>query len=98
MVLYSSGISLMLVAAFYLIYDVWRLPLLRTFFFVWGANAIGAYMLSHLLHFDQIVGWVCYGLEQYLGSWYQFTLHSLGVALIWVILWDFWRRGKFLRV
>lgn len=98
MVLHASGISLLLLALCYLIFDIWKIPGLKTFLVVFGTNAIAAYMLSHLLHFDQIVGWVCYGLEQYLGSWYQFTLHSLGVALIWVILWDFWRRGKFLRV
>ncbi len=98
MVLYSSGISLMLLAAFYLIYDVWRLPLLRTFFFVWGANAIAAYMLSHLVHYGEFAGWFLYGLEQYVGIWQETINCVVGALLLWFFLWDFWRRGKFLRV
>ena len=98
MVLYSSGISLMLFAAFYLIYDVWRLPLLRTFFFVWGANAIGAYMLSHLVHYGEFAGWFLYGLERFVGDWQETINWLVGALLLWLFLWDFWRRGKFLRV
>lgn len=98
MVLHASGISLLLLALFYAVFDIWKIPGLKTFLVVFGTNAIAAYMLSHLLHFDQIVGWVLYGTERFLGSWYQFTLTLTGVALIWIILWDFWRRGKFLRV
>lgn len=98
MVLHASGISLLLLAVFYAVFDIWKIPGLKTFLVVFGTNAIAAYMLSHLLKFDEIVGWVLYGLERYIGPWYEFTLSVAGVALIWLILHNFWKQGKFLRV
>lgn len=98
MVLHASGISLLLLALCYAVFDIWKIPGLKTFLVVLGTNAIAAYLMSHLLHFDQIAGWLLYGTEQYLKDWYGFSIHLAGVAIIWVILWDFWRRGKFLRV
>ncbi|MBQ1338698.1 MAG: DUF5009 domain-containing protein [Thermoguttaceae bacterium] len=98
MVLHASGISLLLLAVFYAVFDIWKIPGLKTFLVVFGTNAIAAYMLSHILKFDEIVGWVLYGLERYIGSWYEFTLSVAGVALIWLILHNFWKQGKFLRV
>lgn len=98
MVLFSSGISLALLAGFYLIFDVWKCWFLKTFFLVWGANAIAAYMLSHLVHYGEFAGWFLYGLEQFVGDWQDTINHLVGAMLLWLFLWDFWRRGKFLRV
>jgi len=98
MTLYSSGLSLVLLAVFYLIYDVWQSRILRTFFLVFGTNAIAAYMISHLLHYGEFAGWLLYGLEQYIGIWQNTLNYVVGACLIWLFLWSFWKRGKFLRV
>ncbi len=98
MTLYASGLSLLLLSFFYWAFDVMQTRILRTFLLVFGANAIAAYMLSHLLRYDELAGWLLHGTEQYVGVWYGTLTHVAGVALIWLFLWDFWRRGKFLRV
>ncbi len=98
MVLHSSGISLLLLAFFYAVFDILKTPILKTFLVVLGTNAIAAYTLSHILHFDQISSWFLYGLERHIGSWYGFATSATGVALIWLLLWDLWRQGKYIRV
>ena len=103
MVLHASGISLLLLALFYAVFDIWKIPGLKTFLVVFGTNAIAAYMLSHVLHFNEIVDWVIYGLRFWyekwgIESWYDFTVQVAAVALIWAILHHFWKLGKFLRV
>lgn len=98
MVLYSSGLSLALLAIFYLIFDIWNAKFTRVFFLVWGTNAIAAYMLSHLTHYDEVAGWFLYGLDRFVGNWRDTINYLVGSALLWLFLWDFWRRGKFLRV
>lgn len=94
MVLHSSGISLLLLAAFYLLYDVVKIPCFKTFFVVFGANAFAAYILSHIFHFDQIASWALYGLEQFTGNWQGFVNQIGGTALMWLLLWT-WYRSKF---
>ncbi|MGI6402506.1 MAG: acyltransferase family protein [Thermoguttaceae bacterium] len=98
MVLYSSGLSILLLAIFYLVYDIWNWRLFRTFLIVWGVNAIAAYMLSHLVHYGEFAGWFIYGLERFVGDWQETINYLVGAALLWLYLWGFWRRGKFLRV
>lgn len=98
MVLYSSGLCLLLLAFFYLIYDICKLPVLKTFFIVLGANAIAAYMLVHIFHFNEIAHCLTYGLEKYIGVWQRVVDSVVGVAIVWLMLWDCWKRGKILRV
>src|SRR5699024_9238654 len=64
-VLFSSGISFLLLAFFFYIVDMkewkrWSFPLR-----VIGMNAITAYVLSHVISFPGIAHQVLYGLEQY---------------------------------
>lgn len=87
MTLYAAGLSLVLLSLCYLFFDVWRFRCFKTFFVVLGANAIVAYMGSHLLHFNEIAGWLLYGLEQYVGVWYPDLLNFAGCALLWLLLW-----------
>jgi len=94
MVLHSSGLSLLLLAAFYLVYDVLKVPCLKTFFVVFGANAFAAYILSHIFHFDQIAAWALFGLEQFTGNWQGVVNQIGGTALMWLLLWT-WYRSKF---
>jgi predicted acyltransferase len=100
--LYASGISLLLLALFYAVFDVWKTPGLKTFLVVLGTNALAAYALSYLLNFEKAIAWLRIGLEEagfgdYFNEWNQFVVHLLCVALILIILWNLWRREKFLR-
>lgn len=89
---------MLLLAFFYWAFDVCQTRLFRTFLLVFGTNAIAAYMLLHAVHCDQIAGWFLFGTERFVGDWYDTLTHTAGAALLWLFLWDFWRRGKFLRV
>ena len=98
MTLWSSGLSLVLLALFYLVYDIAKCPVLRLFFVVFGSNALAAYMLSHVLHFTQIADWLLYGTSQFVGIWYDTLLEFAALALIWLILFDLWRYRRYFRV
>ncbi len=98
MVLLSSGIALLLLAVFYLIFDVCKIRFCRTFLVVWGTNAIAAYMLSHIIRYGEVASWFCYGLGRFVGDWMNTINAFVGAMLLWWFLWDCWKRGKFLRV
>ncbi len=54
MVLFASGISYILLGLFHEIYDVLKLPVLKTFFVVIGMNSILIYMLPYFVDFPGI--------------------------------------------
>lgn len=98
MVLYSSGISYMLLGLFHEIYDVFHLPLLKTFFVVIGMNSILVYMLPNFVDFPQIARNFVWGLEHHIGEWYAPLVAFLGFAFTWFFLWALYRSKKFLRL
>ncbi|MDO5309477.1 MAG: DUF5009 domain-containing protein [Planctomycetia bacterium] len=99
MTLWSSGISLALLAACYLLFDIIKAPKFLSFFFVvLGANSIVAYMTPHIFKVDQISSCLVYGLEQYVGIWYNPTLKFVSFLLTWLLLFDLWRYKRFFRI
>lgn len=98
MVLYSSGIAYVLLALFYLVFDVCKSKFCRTFLVVWGTNAIAAYMITHVIRYGEVAGWFCYGLGRFVGDWMATVNAFVGAMLIWWFLYDNWKRGRFLRV
>tara|TARA_R110002050_G_scaffold261556_1_gene401600 strand:- start:69568 stop:70638 length:1071 start_codon:yes stop_codon:yes gene_type:complete len=86
-VLFSSGICFLLLALFYWIADVkgykkWGLPLK-----IIGINAITAYVLSHVIDFSQIANYLLFGLEQYLGNYYETIKTVGGFSIMYLLLW-----------
>ncbi|MBI5395147.1 MAG: DUF5009 domain-containing protein [Verrucomicrobia bacterium] len=102
MVLWASGWCFLLLALFYGVIDVlrwraWAFPLV-----VIGANALFAYMVSHLF-MEQITGMgrVLFGgmarhMEPF--GWKPFTITGGSVLLIWLMLLFLYRRKIFWRV
>jgi predicted acyltransferase len=98
-VLVTSGVSAMLLAAFYGIIDVagWR-------WFGWpmaviGANAILIYLAGALIKWDYTVQSLLGGIIRNLPAEWQPLLQTLGLlAIQWVLLWWLYRRKIFLRV
>lgn len=98
MTLFAAGLSFVLLGVFYLVYDVWKLPLATTFLKVIGMNSIFCYVAAHIIPFDEIARRFLYGLEPYLTVYYAPTIRAAGFAILWLLLWWMYRSGKFLRV
>ncbi len=98
MVLFAGGWSLLLLGLFYLIIDVLRLRLWAVFVVVIGANAILAYMVTHVFDFRHIGDIFVHGLARWTGSWHGFLQAGAAFAVLWLVLWLLYRRRVFLKI
>lgn len=97
-VLYSGGMSFLLLAGFYLLIDVCRLRRWAFLFVVIGANAIAVYVATHLFDFRLLGDVFVRGLSQRLGDWNAFVRALAGFAMVWLILLWMYRKKTFVRV
>lgn len=65
---------------------------------IYGMNSIMAYMLGEVVNFRCVVASVSYGLERYMGDWYQVWLTTGNALLIFFILWVMWRHRVFVKI
>ena len=93
-VLWTGGLSLILLALFYLVVDVWGFTRWTFFFVVIGTNAITIYMLDAFVDFDGIVRLVLGGE----GRLHAVFFAAAGILLRWLLLLAMYRRRMFLRV
>ena len=94
-VLWTGGWSLLLLASFYLVIDVWGWRRWSFFFVVIGMNAITIYMLAAFVDFQ--------GVAEVLFAPARERLHPAlfaggGLALAWALLYWMYRRRLFLRI
>jgi predicted acyltransferase len=101
-VLFSGGWCLLLLAAFYLVIDIWGHRRWFSPLLVIGMNSIAAYCIAHL--FD---GFISSSLNTHLGEGvfkafgaaFQPLLHGILILLVmWLILFWMYRRKIFLRI
>ena len=85
-VLYAGGLSYLMLAAFYLVIDVWGLRKWSSGFVVIGVNAIAAYMMAELFDFRHIGNIFVSGLERFVGPWYGFVQSAAAFFVLWIIL------------
>lgn len=98
MVLLSSGISVLLLAALYYVMDIagwkrWAAPL-----HIVGVNAIAAYIMGEYFNFSAITTRLFYGLEHITPTYYGTIITAANSLLIFWVLWMMYRCGKFLKV
>lgn len=97
-VLFSSGLSFLLMALFYFIIDVKGYQRWAFWLKVIGMNSIAVYMAVHLIHFEGIAQNLVFGLEQYLGGYY-FVLRSIvALTIIYGALYYMYKKGTFIKV
>jgi predicted acyltransferase len=99
LVLAAGGWSLIFLALFYLVIDVWRLRRWAFFFIVIGMNSILIYFLPVLVDFDQIGHRLYNGIVSLMPKQAQplvFALCTL-VGVQWLLLWFLFRKRIFLR-
>ena len=98
MVLVSSGYCFLLMGLFYYLIDYKGYNKNITWLKVYGMNSIVAYMLANVINFSCLGQSLFYGLEQYLGNYYSFLISLSNVLVIYVILWQLYKRNIFLKV
>ena len=97
-VLVSSGICYFLIAAFYWIIDIKQKFKWAFFLKVIGMNAITAYVITHVLPFPKIAGFILYGLAPYTGKYYELVTVIGGFAILYLLLWYMYKNKTFVKV
>lgn len=98
MVLVSSGYCFLLIGLFYWWIDCRGHNRHLTFLKVYGMNSITAYVVSHVISFKSISRSLFFGLEQYIGDYYDVLIRFSNIAILFIILWLMYRNRIFLRV
>ncbi len=97
-VLHCTGWSLLFLALFYLVIDVWRLRAWAFPLVVIGCNSIFIYMAQQFIDFDHTTHFFFDGVLKYTGT-YQPLLWAICVVLVkWLLLLLLYRKRIFLRV
>jgi predicted acyltransferase len=97
-VLHCAGWSLLFLALFYLVIDVWRLRAWTLFFVVIGSNSILIYMADAFVDFEHTTHFFFDGALRNTGV-YQPLLWAMAVVFVkWILLYFLYRKRLFLRV
>jgi len=101
-VLFSGGWCCLILAAFYLIIDIWNHRKWAFPLKIAGVNSIAAYLISWLVAgfiTDALLRHLGHGVFNLFGQTYEPLLLGTGVMLVeWGILWWMYRRNIFLRI
>lgn len=98
MVLFTAGLSLLLLTLFYWLIDVRGYKKWAFFFIVIGANPITIYVLQSIVEFTAIAELFVIGIIQYVEPLKQLILPLAALTVKWLFLWFLYRRKIFLRV
>ncbi|HEX5470715.1 MAG TPA: DUF5009 domain-containing protein [Lacipirellulaceae bacterium] len=97
-VLFCAGWSLLLLAAFYLVIDVWRFRAWTLPLVVIGSNSILIYMSQKFIDFGYAAHFFFNGALRNTGT-YQTLLFAVAVVVVeWLMLYVLYRKRVFLRV
>ena len=97
-VLFAGGISLILLALFYLVIDVLGYKKWAFGFIVIGSNAIVAYMLPTFVPFRKIGDFFVTGLDKWTGGWTEFIHCLAGFLVLWLLLLFLYRKKTFIKI
>ena len=97
-VLVAGGLSLVLLGVFYNILDVRKWTKGSLFWVVIGANAITAYMGTHIVDFDDISNNFVRGLMTHFPLYKDIFLSAGALFFVMLTLWGLYKKDVFLRV
>lgn len=98
MTLFSGGLCYLLLAVFYFVIDCAGFSFGLNWLKIYGMNPITAYVLGEVVNFRSIVSSLSYGLEQYLGEYWNAWLTFGNFLILFLILYAMYRRRVFLRL
>ncbi|MCK4564701.1 MAG: DUF5009 domain-containing protein [Verrucomicrobia bacterium] len=96
--LLAGGTSMLLLSAFYLVIDLWKLRRWSFFFRVIGLNSITIYLAVKMIHFNYTSRFLFSGISGWCGSCGPAVLIAGTLALEWVFLWALYKKKIFLKV
>lgn len=97
-VLHCAGWSLLLLAVFYLVIDVWRFQSWAFFFVVIGSNSILIYMTQKMVDFQHTSEFLFGGVLGHTGNLQPLLSAIAYLAVEWALLYLLYRKRIFLRV
>ena len=99
-VLYSGGISVLMLAAFYLAIDIFKLRWGTKWMIIIGSNAIFAYVAWHLFEpaFTSVSSVFVDGMKRLIGNWYQTVLYFGSFMVLFLILKFMYNRKMFIKI
>lgn len=98
MTLFSGGICFLLMALAYFLIDCRGYSRGLNWLKIYGMNSITAYLLGEVVNFRCIVASVSYGLEKYLGGYYDVWLTTGNYFIVMLILAWMYRCRVFLKL
>ncbi|MGV3762276.1 acyltransferase family protein [Parapedobacter sp.] len=98
MTLYSSGICFVLMALFYYMIDYRGKGKYFSWLRIYGMNSILAYVMFSIIDFSSIIHSLFFGVEQFLGDYYQPFVRLCGVSIIFMVLYFFDKKKMYLKV
>ena len=96
--LLTGGISLMLLALFYVIVDIWKFRRWGFYFKVIGVNSITVYMAVMFISFRGISVNLFEGLAMHLGIWGNVLIAAGALGIIWLCLYLLYKNKIFLKI
>jgi predicted acyltransferase len=98
-VLVSVGISILLLASFYLIIDSWGYSKWAFFFIIFGVNSIAIYMMAHLFDFRLIGNILVGGFSKLFSSNVQAFIQAVTAMIImWLIMYWMYLKKTFIKI
>jgi len=99
-VLFSGGICVLLLAAFYLIIDIWNVRKGTKWMIIIGSNGIFAYVVSHVFG-DQLramAGVFINGLKPFIGNWFETFSYAGGVLILFAALKYMYKNKIYIKI
>jgi predicted acyltransferase len=96
--LLAGGISLLLLAIFYLVIDVWRFQKWTFVLRVVGLNSITIYLTMRVVNFADMSTFFFGGIGTLCGAYGPLVMCAGVLALEWLLLWFLYQKRFFLRV
>jgi predicted acyltransferase len=99
-VLYAGGISVLMLAGFYLLIDIYKLRWGIKWMVIIGSNAIIAYVAWHLFEpaFTSVSAVFVDGMKRFIGNWYQTVLYFGSFMVLFLILKFMYNRKIFIKI
>jgi predicted acyltransferase len=94
----TGGISLMLLALFYLVVDIWKYQKWGFYFKVIGVNSITVYLAVMFISFRGISENLLEGFSMHMGEWGNVLISAGTLGLIWLCLYLMYKNKIFLRI
>lgn len=100
MVLFTSGLSFILLAVFYYIVDYKQKSYGLEWLKIFGMNSIAAYLLFEVIHspLNGFMNHFLYGFKQYTLQYYPLLLNMASCGVIFALLMVMYRKRLFLKV